>query len=107
MSEERAPYGARKKLSDQERIALFLNDFLGKESIMDIQYPTHLEKPYEEMTTAEREDFFSETFRFVFMETSQAVSWFMRRPLAVFELGLIRRRIVILLKSLGFQYSGE
>jgi len=101
MSKIPSPHGPNNK-SIHQRISVFLNSYLGKETLMDIPYPNSLEGPYEELSEEAQEKFVSFTFHFVFGEAAQSISGFLGRALKVSELGLIKRRVVLFLKESGF-----
>lgn len=66
MSEIPAPYNADSSKTGIERIAHFLNGFLGKELLCDIDIPKHLHKKYENMTTEEMDELFEFAFQEIF-----------------------------------------
>lgn len=106
MSEIPAPYGHPSKKSAPERIAAYLNAYLGPESLMDISYPEHLQIPADEMTEAGQDEYVLFTFHHIFGESACALADFLGRGLTAPELGLVRRRVVLFLKKNGFFLEG-
>ena len=68
MSEIPAPYNADSNKTDIELIAHFMNGFLGKELLADIDIPKHLHKKYENMTPDEMDELFEFAFQEIFKE---------------------------------------
>jgi hypothetical protein len=90
MSEKHPPF----KRNDLLNIALFLNTFLGKETLQDIPYPENLQKPFRELPLDQKGEYISFTHQYVIRETEYAISGLLGRELKPSEHGLIRRRVV-------------
>ena len=93
------------KPSDLERIAHFLNGYLGPELLKDIDYPKHLEKDYGDMTLEEQYELFEFTFNDLFRDSAMFIVDHMHRALSIVELNLIKRRILNYLKDKGMKYK--
>lgn len=106
MSEVPVPYGPKKKQSNMERVAAFMNGFLGKEIFMDISCPAHLQdKDYEDLDEDGKREWYEFTLNEIFrMAAMQVVCVLGRSPSAV-ELALIKRRIVNFFKQAGIEYE--
>jgi hypothetical protein len=107
MSEERAPYGPQQKKSPPEKIAWFINDFLGQETLLDIPYPECLQGDPGDFNQEEREYFLSFTYFSIFQDSVDAVSGILARDLFQWELGLISRKLIIFLKKNGYELNGD
>lgn len=82
------------KRNDLLNIALFLNDYLGKETLLDIPYPENLQKSFRELQLDQKGEYISFTHQFVIRETEYAIAGLLGRDLKPSEHGLIGRRVV-------------
>jgi len=106
MSEIPAPYGPHHKKSDLERIAHFMNGFLGIEMFYDIPCPKKFEDlEYEDMDEDEQKEWYEYTFHAVFKDAAFQVVGLLGRELKAVEINLIKRRIVDFLKKAGIEYD--
>ena len=106
MSEIPAPYNPKgKKKSDIERIAHFMNGFLGPELLMDYPWPKRLHKPYQDLTPAEQTEWFELAFNMVFRDARLEVASLLGRELKEVEINLIKRRILDYFQELRIEYE--
>ncbi len=106
MSEIPAPYNPKgKKKSDIERIAHFMNGFLGPELLMDYPWPKRLHKPYQDFTLAEQTEWFEIAFNMIFRDAKMEVGGLLGRELKVVEINLIKRRILDYFQELRIEYE--
>jgi hypothetical protein len=95
----------KNKKPDLLKIAEFMNGYLGKELLMGFDTPKHLHKEYDDMTSEERDELFEFAFSRIFTDSAMEVSDHIKRKLSLVELNLIRRRVLVFLKSLGMNYK--
>jgi hypothetical protein len=108
MAEIPTPYGPKKKKSDIERVAHFMNGFLGIEMLEDIPYPKHLRIClYDELTNEEKKEWYEYTFGAVLKDATFQVAGFLGRALRAVEINLIKRRIADPFKKAGIEYDKE
>jgi hypothetical protein len=105
MSETPAPYNSPDPPPETERIARFLDGYLGQEILLDHTYPTHLQGDYEDFDDEKKKEWFEFTFHTLFRDTTQALVDFLHRDFTLAELGLVKRRVVNFLKQSGFEYD--
>ena len=106
MSEFPAPYGPKRKLTNNERVAAFMNGFLGVEMLDDIQYPDSLRVcVYDDLDEEEQNEWYEYTLNAVFKDAAfQAIGAF-GRELSTVELNLIKRRIVNFFIQTGIELN--
>lgn len=108
MSEIPAPYGPHHKKSDLERIAHFMNGFLGVEMLYDIPCLKKFEnKKYDDLDKDEQNEWFEYTFAAVFRDASQGTAGHLGRPLKVVELNLIKRRLINFFFKTNIEFHGD
>lgn len=88
-------------------IARYLDTNLNPEIFLGQNYPENLHGEYRNMTIVEKNLWFECTFNFLLRDSAGALSLIFNRGLSKPEFGLIRRRIVSYLKSLGFIYERD
>ncbi len=93
------------EISAPERIAHFLNGYLGNDLLDAIVIPINLAKNYKEMTTEEQDELFEFVFHDIFKESAMYIADEMKRELRVVELNLIKRRVMDFLKQSGMKYK--
>jgi hypothetical protein len=92
---------------DLQRLARFMDGFLSYEIFKDIPYPENIALEYEDMNLAQKKEFFEFAFHELFrMAADESICVLKRNP-TIPELGLIKRRIVNYLKSLGMEFDGN
>lgn len=107
MSEIPTPYSPKRKQPDMVRIAKFLNGFLHRDLLLDIDFPKKFQKDYAELSAGDKNEFFEVVFHDLFGDAAMQAAGFVGRELKVVELNLIKRRIVNFLKQSGFEYKGN
>lgn len=106
MSEIPGPYGPKKKQSNLERVAAFMNGFLGVEMLDDIQYPDTLRVcDYDDLDEDEQKEWYEYTLNAVFRDATFQAIGALRRELSTVELNLIKRRIVNYFKQSGIEFE--
>ena len=103
MSEVPVPYGNSK--SDLERLAHFLNGFLGPELLENIPIPKHLVGDYHDFDDGRKKEWFEWAFHEVFGEAGREAAGFLNRKLGVVELNLIKRRVLNYFEQKGIKYE--
>ena|SRR5665213_1304478 len=82
------------KPSDIERIAHFMNGFIGFEMLEDIPCPDHLQTAYEDLDAEGKKQWYEYTLNEVFRIAAMEAVCVLGREPNVVELGLIKRRIM-------------
>jgi hypothetical protein len=108
MPETPSSYNPKRRTSDIERIAKFMNGFLAVEMLYDIPCPKKFEnKDYDDMGDDEQNEWYEYTFEAVFRDAAFQVVGLLARELKLVELNLIKRRIDDHFKKAGIKYHRE
>ena len=108
MSEIPARYGPKKKKSNIEMVAGFMNCFLGVEMLDDIQYPDTLRVcDYDDLDEDEQKEWYEYTLNAVFRDATFQAIGNLGRELSIVELNLIKRRIVDYFDRAGIEFHGD
>ena len=110
MSEIPAPYGHNSKghkKSDLERIAHFMNGYLGRELLMDISYSEILQGDYRDLSDELKKEWFAFTAHELFKESTFQIVGILARQLKPVESNLIKRRIADYLISIGIEFEED
>ena len=88
-----------------QRIAVFLNGFLGKECLQDLQYPDYLLGDYDEFDEDQKADWFEWTYSQILLDIGMGIGDILGRSFNNVETGLVRRRIILFLNKNGYSYA--
>ena len=82
---------------------MFLNYYLTRETLEEIQTPNHLAKDYDDMTGEERKEFYEYCFHKLLGMAGLEICKMLGRRLRIVELNLVKRRILDFFKQAGIE----